>query len=114
MVGSSYYIAFGLGIVFMTIPDKYGRKTTLIVTLFFNQIGYALALFYPDIYVKIVGLSIMGFMHIKSSLSVCQLFENIEPRKKTIAITIVNGFDIGTMGISCLYYYFISNDYYPL
>jgi len=113
-LGSSYYIAFGVGIIFMTIPDKKGRRSPLIWVLFAHTLGFSLALFSHNIYTKIAGFMVMGVMHIKNSLAVVTLFESICPGNKCRAITIANGFDVSTMGISCLYYYTISNDYFGI
>jgi MFS family permease len=69
MIGSSYFIGFFIGSIIFFLPDRLGRKGTFNVVLPLYILSCYFALFPKKIEFKILGFFMMGFFHIKTSLS---------------------------------------------
>lgn len=72
---SFYMIGYFLGMILFPIPDIYGRKTPLIVTLILTIIGQILTVYGTSLQIKSIGIFIQGFLHIKNNLCFITLFE---------------------------------------
>jgi len=114
ILGAAYYMSYAVGCSLLNAPETQGRRKSLFFTNVFFMVGYAIALFSEQLGVKIVGLMLMGVMHMKSSIAMALLFELLPQAKKSAGITFLGCYDSSTMFISCLVYYFLSNNYFHL
>jgi MFS family permease len=64
-----FYFGFVLGVIFFFTPDHFGRKPTLVFTMSTSLIAYTVLLHVPSLTAKSIAFFVMGFMHLKSSLS---------------------------------------------
>jgi len=73
---TGYVIAYGLaGLLLYELPDKWGRKRTI---MFFGSIHTAcqfLIIFVPNYYVRFFGFALMGSCQLKNSISYVWLFD---------------------------------------
>ena len=73
-----YQIGFALaGAAFFPLPDKWGRKKTLIRFFAIHLAAQFLIIFCPNYWVRCLGFFLMGASQIKNSTSYVMLFDLI-------------------------------------
>ena len=93
LLGAAYYIGYGCGFIFFTLPDSIGRRKTLLLTSWAFAVGPSLAIFTDSFFLRILGLFITGFLHIKLSVSYVYLFELVESKYKAFTSSFINGYE---------------------
>jgi hypothetical protein len=68
-------------------------------------------IFVPNYYVRLVAFTLMGVCQLKNSVSYVWMFDLLETRHKSIACGILNAFDNMTLGLTAVYYMFISRNW---
>lgn len=68
-------------------------------------------IFVPNYYVRLVAFTLMGVCQLKNSVSYVWMFDLLETKHKSIACGILNAFDNMTLGLTAVYYMFISRNW---
>ena len=77
----------------------FGRLGTMKIVLPLQALGFGLAVFGDEIWIKAAGMGIMGLFHIKNSNSYTHMYELIEDDHRQLSATIMNAFDDGSIAI---------------
>ena len=111
---TAYYIGFALGGLFFSMPDKYGRKLSVIFGLVITCVAQIIMLYYPNYWIRMGTFFMMGLSQIKNSVSYVWLSESVPLPKKSMAIISISLFDAIPMAVTCLYFMYISRDWFYL
>lgn len=90
-------IGFNIATVLFEIPsgmvaDKYGRKTTLMLSKIFFIIGIGLIAFFPNYYIFILGWSICGIAYsFNSGADTAYLYDTLKDKNKEDEYKRING-----------------------
>ena len=72
---TAYYIGFAIGGLFFAMPDKYGRKPSVIFGLSVAILGQIVMLYIPNFWVRMAMFGVLGLSQIKNSVSYVWLSE---------------------------------------
>jgi MFS family permease len=100
-----------VGLSLAGISDRLGRKKTTLIFLFINIVAEAVIIFCPWYYTRMFGYILYGFGQIKNSVCYAWLFECMETKNKSSAVTCMNMFDSSTMIGFGLYVLFVSKNW---
>lgn len=89
-------------------PDKYGRRTVMVVSTFFGIISNGLIVFGPSMFYKKIGFFINGVMHLRIPLSFQHCTEMTPKPYADRVLTLIGAFDSATTGIACFYFLLIN------
>jgi len=109
-----YFIGFALGGLLFPLPDKYGRRFSLIFGLTTNLACQYGIVFSSNYWVRTACFGGIGLFQIKNSVSYVWLFECVYSKQKPLACTCINSFDALPMLVTCIYFAFISKHWFPL
>lgn len=107
---SIYYIGYGVGIILCQMPDKFGRKRTMQMILPLYVLDQYIILYRPELYLKRIGYFLQGFLHLRLSNSITHMLELISPKHWNPCVTMIAGFDSGSIGISCFMLLYLNNN----
>ena len=112
---SFMYVAFGVaGILLFAMPDRRGRKFTMVLFYAIHLAAQYLILFYPDFWARLLGLVLYGVAQLKQSVVYVWATE-LAPSKNSTSVTVsLTCFDSGSLAFICIYFMFISKDWFPL
>lgn len=112
---SAQYIAYGLaGIFLFAMPDRLGRKPTMVINYGMHLFAQYLILLDPSYTARLIGLIIYGLAQLKQSVVYVWMAELV-PSTHTTPVTVsLTSFDAGSIGIICTYFLLISRDWFPL
>lgn len=96
------FVGYGIGMLMFFIPDLLGRKSSMLIMLFFNIIGGYLSVFCVDVDLKKMGFFLIGMFHLKISLSYIYISEFVELKHNLLASTIISAYDGTTLIVTCL------------
>ena len=96
------------------LPDRFGRKTSVIAGLFLSTVCQTIMLFVPSLAVRSVCFFFLGMANLKNSSSYVWLSEVVPFERRSCAFTIINIADAVTGLVAGLYYVLISRNYMPL
>mmetsp|Transcript_7059 Transcript_7059/g.9241 ORF Transcript_7059/g.9241 Transcript_7059/m.9241 type:complete len:216 (+) Transcript_7059:3-650(+) len=105
-----YYIGFGLGGVLFAMPDRLGRRKTLIISGFAHVIMQYIVIFCPNYWVRSISFACMSFWHIKTSVSFVYLFEISETKNKSFSCAAVNFVDSLPLIVGGVFFKYISTN----
>ena len=71
--------------MFFFLPDSYGRRKSMLFSLFFFTLGSSLTVFGQTMLLKKIGFAMQGFFHLKITLSFTYLVEFLPERFKNQA-----------------------------
>lgn len=112
---TGYFISYGCaGLLLFKIPDKWGRKNTIIFFGSIHSLAQFTIIFVPNYYVRFIAFVIMGSCQIKNSVSYVWLFDLVRQNDKPIAVGILNSWDCVTLAVTCLYFKFVSRNWFGL
>ena len=114
MMYTWYFIGTLVGVVYTLVPDKIGRKKSVMAGLILSTIAQTIMLFVSNMNVRSVCFFLMGFSNIKISQSYVWLSETVPKDGRAGAITIIGVADAITGLIAGMYYILISRDWFPL
>jgi MFS family permease len=107
---SFYYIGFALGIMLFFMPDKFGRRKSMLI-LCVPLIATNFILTYAtQREIKAAAFFILGFLHIKITLCFNHCQEFFCTKYKAITPTVLTIFDEASIMIFALYLLFVRND----
>ena len=112
---SLHYIAFGVaGLLLFSMPDRLGRKPTMLINFGLHLVAYYLLVFVPTYIARLAGFLLYGLCQLKNSVSYIYAAELVPSRQSSTVNVSLTSFDSATMAVVCLYFLFISRDWFPL
>ena len=109
-IASYYFVGYFIGIILFWMPDTLGRKTTMNFLLPNYVIATAMVIFSHSMLVKSIGFFLMGFFHLKISLSYSHGFDLVPGTHKSLVTTLITAYDSGTPMFACIFFKFISKN----
>lgn len=94
--------------------EGHGRKNAVLFFLSINLLAQTILIFCPWYYTRLLGYILYAVGQIKNSAAYAWIFESLETRHKSTAVTAVNMLDASTMGLWGLYILFVSRDWWKL
>ena len=112
---SYQYVAYGIaGVLLFAMPDRYGRKFTMVLNYGVHVAAQYLILFESAFWARLLGIVLFGVAQLKQSVVYVWATE-LAPAKNSTAITVsLTSFDAGSLGIICIYFLAVSRDWFPL
>ena len=114
LIITAYYIGFACGAVFYSCPEKYGRKWPMVWSTIVSLVAQTAIIFCSNFYVRMAGFYLMGLSQIRNSVSYVWASECVPLPKKSIVFTIINLVDAIPVTVTCLYFRYVSKDWYTL
>lgn len=112
---SVYYIAFGVsGLLLWQVPDKLGCRTTMKIFGSTHIICQWTMLVVPNYWVRLVAFAVMGASQLKNNVCYSWLFSMVHSSNKSAACSFLNAFDTSTILVTCVYFQFISREWFWL
>jgi len=109
-VNSFYFIGFGVGILLFALPNRIGRKRTMVWLLPLYIIASAITLYSPSLHLKALGYFLQGALHLKITNSYTHMFELTNEQGKGLCATVMNSFDVMTVGVVGVCLTFLTSD----
>jgi len=103
-----YYIGFALGGLLYPLPDKLGRRFSLLLGFSASLACQYGAVFSSNYWVRTLCFGGIGLFGIKNSTSYVWLFECVSSKYKPLACTCINSFDALPMLVTCIVFAFFS------
>ena len=101
---SSFMFSYFIGYAFVYMPEKYGRRPTLIVFTFLTLVGIAMCIYVNIFWVKLAGMILMGVTHVKKTVSMIMVYEFLPKSIRNFGSTVCSIVDSSTMLITIIYY----------
>ena len=112
---SSHYIAFGVaGLLFFSMPDSLGRKTSMVLNLSIHLAAQYMILFVPLYWARFLGLVLFGFAQLKNTVCYIWMAELVPKNYSDSVSVTLTSFDSFTIAVVCLYFLLVSRDWFPL
>ena len=106
-----YYIASGLaGVMFLPMPDRLGRKFTIVLFLGVQLFAQYMAIFVPLYGARMAAFILYGLSQLRTMVMYIWMTEFVESRHVAAVNTSLTSFDSATMGVVCFYLLFIGRD----
>jgi MFS family permease len=105
-----FVFGFVLGVFLSLLPDKIGRRKTMLIMLPFQIIGSQLCLYSMNYYLTGLGYFIGGLVHSKKFIAYAYHFEISDEKSANIYMSTIIGYDIFTMLIFCAIRLFLTKD----
>ena len=102
------------GLILFAMPDRIGRKTSMVLNFGLHVAAQYLIIFVPTYGARLIGFLIYGLTQLKNTVSYIYLLELIPEKYGTVANVSMTSFDSATMAFVCLYFILISKDWFPL
>ena len=109
---SCYFIGFGVGIILFPLPDLYGRRKALLVSMAGYLVAITMLLFFKSMTMRSISLFLIGFFHLKNSSSYVLCYETVQDKHKALSSTAINAFDGATLIFLGTYFIFVK-DWFP-
>ena len=112
---SAKYVAYGIaGLLLFAMPDRYGRKFTMVLNFAVHLAAQYLILFDSEYWARATGLILYGVAQLKQSVVYVWATE-LAPAKNSTGVTVsLTCFDAGSLAFICTYFLLISKDWFPL
>ena len=114
MMVTWYFIGTLVGGVLAALPDRIGRKKSVLAGMILSTICQTVMLLVPNMTVRSICFFMMGFSNLKNSQSYVWLSECVPFSGRSFAFTIINIADSLTGLVAGIFYLYISRDYFPL
>ena len=111
---TAYFVGFAINGLFFTIPDQIGRKKSVLIVMVLSCIAQTVILFVPNFVVRTAMFFLMGLTQLKVGVAYVWLSECVGFAYKSSAFTLINIFDGLTMAVVCIYYMWISKEWFYL
>lgn len=109
------YIAFGIaGLLLFAMPDRYGRKFSMVVNFAVHLAAQYLILFDSDYWARSFALILYGCAQLKQTVVYVWASELAPAANSTNVTVSLSCFDSGSLAFICTYFLFISRDWFPL
>ena len=107
---SAYFFGYFVGVFFFFMPNTYGRKPSMVLSLTCYTLGSGLIAYGNSIEKKTLGFFLLGVFHLKITLSYQYCAEFLENRHKQMALTFISLFDTASIGLSMFYMLQVDNN----
>ena len=108
---TAYFFGFAINGLFFTIPDRIGRKKTILICMIVNCIAQTVIIMVPTFLMRTLMFWVLGLTQLKVGVSYVWLSESVGFPYKSTAFTMINIFDGMTMAIVCIYYMTVSRNW---
>ena len=112
MLASAYFVGYCIGGSMFFLPDKIGRKTSIIFSLTLSMLAETIMIFASGYYTRMACFFFMGLFQLHNSTSYQWLYESVSKSYKPTAITIINSVYALPQPIMCLYVMYIGKDWF--
>ena len=109
-----YFIGNIVGGVFAVIPDRIGRKRSVIGGMGVSIMAQLTMIFFPSILIRSISFFVMGLANLKNSQSYVWASESVSFQHRANAFTIINVVDALPTLITGLFYLLVSPDWFPI
>lgn len=103
-----------MGFFIGPITERLGRKKSALIFLGINLAAQTILLFWPLYISRLAGYILFGIGAMKNSVCYVWLFESMETKNKSTAVTFMNMLDASTMVFFGIYVLFISRDWFHI
>ena len=112
---SAKYVAYGIaGLLLFAMPDRYGRKFTMVLNFALHLAAQYLILFDSAYWARAIGLILYGVAQLKQTVVYVWATE-LAPAKNSTGVTVsLTCFDAGSLAFICTYFLVISRNWFPL
>ena len=100
-IGSFFFIGYGIGAIFFFLPDAFGRKKVMSIFMTFVMFATYISAFGTDMSHMRIGFFLIGFFHLKISLSYTYAAELVPESSKQMVLTIISAYDACSLLIAC-------------
>ena len=112
---SARYAAYGAaGLLFFALPDKLGRRKTLLVTWAIQTVAQFVMIFVPVYEARLASFIVFGLCMLKQSVPYVWGAEIVPPGRTVVTSVAITSSDSSTMLWTGFYYLVISRDWFPL
>ena len=109
---SQYFIGRLAGGVLAVLPDRIGRKKSVLGGMLVSLLAQTVLLFVPNLLVRSICFFVMGVANLKNSQSYVWSSECVPFSRKAHAFTVINVFDASPPLLTGLWYIFIGRDWF--
>ena len=109
-----HFIGTILGGFLAVIPDRIGRRKSVIYGMAMSIASQIVMLFVPNILVRSICFFFMGIANLKNSQSYVWSSECVPFARRSKAFTIINVFDCVPTLVTGLFYLFIGRDWFTI
>lgn len=112
---SYLYMALGVaGLLLFAMPDRFGRKFTMVTNLTVHVAAQYIILFSSTLGMRSFGLILFGCAQLKQTVSYVWATELAPAAKSTVITVSLTCFNSGSLAFICAYFLLISRDWFPL
>ena len=109
-----YFVGNVVGGCLAFLPDRIGRKNSVIFGLIMSLITQTVMLFVPTILVRSIGFFFIGFSNMKNSQSYVWASEVVPFNRRSKAFTLINVADALPPTITGLFYLLVSRNWFTI
>jgi hypothetical protein len=96
------------------VPDRIGCRRTLSIYGTIHTVAQWVMLLVPNYWVRLTMFVVMGLSQLKQNICYTWLFSLVHSSNKSVACSVINGWDMATIFVTCAYFQFVSRDWYGL
>ena len=109
-----YFVGTIAGVFLAMIPDRIGRRKSVISGMIVSLTAQTVMLLVPDILVRSVCFFVMGFSNLKNSQAYVWASESVTFERRSGVFTIINAVDASPPFWTGLFYLLVSRDWFPI
>ena len=109
-----YFVGTISGGVLAVIPDRIGRRKSVMGGMLVSLVAQTVMLFVPSILVRSICFFLMGLANLKNSQSYVWASESVPFERRAGVFTVVNVVDAMPTLITGTFYILISRDWFPI
>lgn len=102
-----YYLGVAVTLLFLPLPDKYGRKRSLCYLIPALVLSFTMMIYGTTGWIKAVGCFINGGVRCRYSICLQMCVESSESKYGALASTYIYGIDSGLLCVLYLYLTFV-------
>lgn len=114
MMITLYFVGILVSLPSSTLPDKYGRKKSVLYSGLLSMLGQTLIIFNPNYNMRCLGYFILGLATLKNSQCYVWLSECFPLKDRASAFTVINMIDALPMFITNSFFFFFLRDWFPI
>jgi len=105
-----FFFGIALTLLYLPLPDKYGRKLALLFLSPALALSFSMALYGQNSWVKAIGYLINGAASGRYSVCLSMCIESSESKYGALASTIIFAIDVSSFFLTCVFLRFVSSD----
>ena len=114
MMMTAYFVGVMLNCLYAHIPDRLGRRKSVIYGTGVSLIAQVLIMFFPSFGVRTFGFFVLGLSQIKLSQSYVWVSECVPMQSRAMAYTVINIVDASPMIVTCCWFLFVQREWFIL